>query len=228
MNWKSIISVMVLVMLAASVSACGKKKVVKARFIEKIPLRTVESQIPEGKLNAMVIFMADQFERNLDKEILREPVIVLPFFELDRAGKTSELGELMAENLMHELQVRGWKVLDVNLVNDILADSDGEFVFRDDMVKVSKFYDIGSAVRGTYSVTVDRIVANARVVDVNSGIVVSSGQFSMSLEGIEPLLLDHPVLKEYVQYSIKKKMEKTKPLMLVDHPYLKTIKVSGE
>ena len=207
-NGKLIISIILLVMLAASVSACGKRKVVQARFVEKIPLTTVESPIPAGNLNAMVIFMADQFERNLDEEFLREPVIVLPFVELDRARETSELGELVAENLMHELQVRGWKVLDINLINDILADSDGEFTFRDDIVKVRKFYDIGSAVRGTYSVTLDRIVANARVVDVNSGIVVSTGQFSMSLEGIEPLL-DHQV-------------------MLADHPHLKTIKVSGE
>lgn len=49
---------------------------------------------------------------------------------------------------------------------------------------------------GTYSVTDDEVFVNARVIDVNTGVVVSSGQISLPIDDfVARLLVDGDQLK---------------------------------
>lgn len=150
-------------------------------------METVPAQTSAGHLNAALIFLADQIERNVDKKYYANPVIITSFVNLDNVKKTSGLGRLISESLMHELQVRKWNVIDIRLVKEVIVEPSGEFSLSRDIKKIKDSYNIRGIVTGTYSMVDEQVVVNARVMDIDSGIVVSSGQMALPLDGIEDI-----------------------------------------
>ncbi|MEW5743894.1 MAG: FlgO family outer membrane protein [Nitrospirota bacterium] len=178
----SVISAVSLVLLPAMASGEQTAGQPKAA-----PIEVVTTQSSVGHLNASLIFLADQLERNVDKKYYANPVIVTSFVNLDNVKKTSGLGRLISENLMHELQVRKWNVIDIRLVKEVVIDESGEFSLSRDIKKIKDSYNIRGIVTGTYSTVDDHMIVNARVMDIDSGIVISTGQMALPLDGIEQL-----------------------------------------
>lgn len=142
-----------------------------------------------GNFNSRVIFMADQLERNLDRKNLANTFIVTSFANLNKLSETTSFGRLVSENLIHELQVRRWQVFEVRLTKDIIINESGEFSLSRDIKKLKDLYKIGGIVTGTYSVAGNNIIVNTRVIDINSGIVVSSAQSHMPVNWFTDHLL---------------------------------------
>jgi len=142
-----------------------------------------------GNFNSRIIFMADQLERNLDRKNLSNTFIVTSFANLNKLSETTAFGRLVSENIIHELQVRKWQVFEVRLTKDIIINETGEFSLSRDIKKLKEQYKIGGIVTGTYSVTGNAIILNARVIDINTGIVVSSAQAHMPLNWFTDSLL---------------------------------------
>jgi len=120
--------------------------------------------------------MADQIERNADRKNLNNTFIVTSFTDLNKLSETTPFGRLVAENLIHELQVRKWKVYEVRLTNDVIINETGEFSLSRDIKKIKELYKAGGIVTGTYSKANNHVIVNARVMDINTGLVASSGQ----------------------------------------------------
>lgn len=141
-------------------------------------LSIIKSDTPEGILNSRIIFLADQLERNVDKNLKRIPVIVTSFVDLDNLTKTNTIGRLIAESLKHELQVRKWKILDIRITKNIYVNKNGEFVLSRNIKKLksTKGYEIGGILTGTYSFIKDSLIINAEIIDLSNGLVVSTGQ----------------------------------------------------
>lgn len=144
-----------------------------------------------GDFNSRIIFLADQIERNLDRKVLSNTFIVTSFTNLDRLSETTSFGRLVAENMIHELQVRRWNVFEVRLTNSIIINEAGEFSLSRDIKKLKDQYSIGGIVTGTYTVAGNNIIINARVIDINTGVVVSSGQTHMPLSWFVDELLSN-------------------------------------
>ena len=104
--------------------------------------------------------------------------------------ETSSLGRLIAENLIHELQVRGWKVFDIRLAKDIVVKPQGEFSITRDIRNIRNYYRVNSVITGTYAITSNSVIVNARIIDVKSGVVVSTGQIVLPIEDVSSLLSD--------------------------------------
>lgn len=153
------------------------------------PLPVLRSNSNAGQFNAMTIFLADQLERNMDRRPVDGSYIVTTFSRLDRLDDTSSLGRLLAENLTHELQVRKWQVYDVRLTKDIIVTESGEFILSRDVKKIRDSYEVNGVVTGTYAVNGDSIIVNARVIDLESGIVIDSAQAHLPLNGFTANLL---------------------------------------
>lgn len=138
-----------------------------------------ESQVvlpPVGNFNDRMKNLADQLDKNT---VLRNPsntYIVTSFTNLDRLGDTTALGRLISENLMHGLQIHKWQILEVRLTKGIDINADGEFSLSRDISKLKDEYKISGIVTGTYSVAEGNLTINARVINVDTGIVVSTGQ----------------------------------------------------
>lgn len=147
-----------------------------------------ESNTPSGNLNAMIIFMSDQLVRNSDINQLSKPVIVTPFVSLDDMKEASGFGRLLAEGLIHELQVRRWNVVDFKIINK--SNSNWEINEKGDIQKISEQYKIGHIVTGTYTMANEKIFVNAKILDIKTAAVISSGQAVLPLNGIESLFFD--------------------------------------
>ena len=159
------------------------------RYVVDEQLRVPASNSTAGRFNAQMIFMADQIERNTDRRGIDNTFIVTSFTNLNKLSETTGFGRLVAENLIHELQVRKWKVFEVRLTKDVIINEAGEFSLSRDINKIRELYKIGGIVTGTYSVADNHVIVNARVIDVNTGLVASSGQIYMPVNWFTDALL---------------------------------------
>lgn len=131
---------------------------------------------PLGKFNDRMKNLADQLDRNAIPRDLSSTFIVTSFTNLDKLDDTASLGRLIAENLMHGLQVHAWRILEIRLTNGVDVNTAGEFSLSRDVKKLKDEYKIRGIVTGTYSVAEGNLTINARAIDVNTGLVISSAQ----------------------------------------------------
>ncbi len=169
------------------IPAAEGEEVIQAKYNEQIGI--FDSRTNVGYLNSLVIFLADQLERNIDRKYSSTPAIVTSFLSLGSLKETSSLGRLISENLIHELQVRRWKIFDIRLVKDIVMTDAGEFSLTRDMKYIRSRYAVSSIITGTYQVTGSAIIVNARVLDMDSGTVVSSAQTTIPYNDLTSELL---------------------------------------
>lgn len=149
-----------------------------------------------ARFNSKIIFLADQLERNIQHKNLLPAVLASTFVNLDNLDDTSPLGRLITENLIHELQVRHWNVYDIRLSKAVAVNPAGEFVLTRDPKLLEYQYLVAGVLAGTYSITDNEVFVNARVIDVNTGVVVSSGQISLPIDDfVARLLVDGDQLK---------------------------------
>ncbi|RUM43351.1 MAG: hypothetical protein DSY34_00190 [Desulfurobacterium sp.] len=180
---------MTAIIILSSLTTASSQDVVKSVKVRR-QLNILSSITPEGNLNSRVIFLADQLVRNIDNRFRYEPVVVTTFVNLDNMKETSSLGRLIAENLIHELQVRGWKVFDIRLAKDIVVKPQGEFSITRDIRNIRNYYRVNSVITGTYAITSNSVIVNARIIDVKTGVVVSTGQIVLPIEDVSSLLSD--------------------------------------
>lgn len=180
--------------LASSVMAEETAKP-KQRYIVREPLNILGSSTQAGHFNALVIFIADQLERNVDKNLVNNTVLVTSFVNLNRLGETSSLGRLIAENITHELHVRRWTVYDIRLAKDVTVTETGdqsqvgEFSLSRNIKNIRDSFKIGAIVTGTYSITNTSIIVNARAIDSSTGHVLSSAQAAVPINAFSESLL---------------------------------------
>jgi TolB-like protein len=137
----------------------------------------------------MMIFLADQLERNTDRKVLGNTFIVSTFSDLNKLNESSPMGRLIGEDIIHELQVRKWNVFDVRLTRDIVINEAGEFSLSRDIKKLRDTYKIGGIITGTYSEAESSITINARAIDIETGLVVSSAQVLLPVNDYTQALL---------------------------------------
>jgi TolB-like protein len=141
-----------------------------------------------GRFKSQMILLADQIEKNVERKNLDNAFLVTSFTNLDRLSETTTFGRLVAENVIHELQIRKWKVFEVRLTKDVVINESGEFSLSRDIKKLKESYKIGGIVTGTYSVVGNHVIVNARVMDIDSGIVTSSAQIYLPVNVVSDTL----------------------------------------
>jgi TolB-like protein len=140
--------------------------------------------------------LAEQLERNTRHKTLLPAVLASTFVNLDDLDDTSPLGRLITENLVHELQIRRWNVYDIRLSKAVAVNPTGEFVLTRDPKLLEYQYLVAGVLAGTYSIAGNEVFVNARIIDINTGVVVSSGQISLPIdEFVARLLVDGDQLK---------------------------------
>jgi TolB-like protein len=131
---------------------------------------------PVGNFNERMKNLANQLHANASAATLTNTYIVTSFTNLDKLGDTTALGRLISENLMHGLQRHKWQILELRLTKGVDINTEGEFSLSRDINKLKDEYKISGIVTGTYSAAEGNLTINARVIDVNTGIVISSAQ----------------------------------------------------
>ena len=157
------------------------------------PIETRQASTASGTFNANIIFIADQLDHNRDPEINAKPILVTSFSNLDNLTETTSFGRLIAEQLMHELKVRGWGVVDLRLTKSVIVNQTGEFSLSRDLGRIRESFPAGNVLVGTYSRTTDGVLISARVIDVTTGHVQSSAQSRVPRDRFVNNLVSVPV-----------------------------------
>jgi len=130
-----------------------------------------------GKLNQLMSTLSDQLTMNKNFRNVSDPVIAITsFVNLEDFSATTRLSNIMSENLIHEMQVRGYKVIDFKMMEKIKIDAKGDFLFSRNVEKLRKTLNINYALTGTYTEYQDGTVINARIINLQSHIVLSTAQ----------------------------------------------------
>jgi len=160
------------------------------------PMTTQRNDSQTGQFISQLSSLADQLEKSIDRSNIANTFIITSFVNIDSLSETSSFGRLMAENLIYELNSRHWKVFDVRFTKGISINESGEFSLSRDGEKIRDAYKVGGIVVGTYSFGNNHIIVNARVIDIDSGAIVSAGQISLPVNGLTGELLNKPVSRD--------------------------------
>jgi TolB-like protein len=158
------------------------------------PILIQPSVTPSGQFNSGLIFVAEQIDRNVSPEDRQLPTVFNTIVNLNDLSETSPFGRLVGEHLIHELQVRGWPVSDIRLSKDLIINGSGEFSLSRDLKRIRELMPAVNVVTGTYMSTRDGVLLNIRVLNLETGRIVSTAQTRLFRDKFLAALIDKPVV----------------------------------
>jgi TolB-like protein len=130
-----------------------------------------------GILNQLVSTLADQLTQNKDfGDIGKLIIAITSFVSVDNLKTTSRISNILSENLIHEMQVRGYKVIDFKTMDKIKIDPKGDFLFSRDISTLQTSLNVDYALTGTYTEFKTGSVVNARMINLKTHIVFATAQ----------------------------------------------------
>lgn len=109
------------------------------------------------------------------------PIGVTTFVNVDDLYSSSTFGRMVGEQLMSELAMKGFDVIELRH-SDVLQflDRGGEFALSRDAGMVRPDRNLAGVVVGTYVASPERVYVNARLIDPSSSVVLSAASVEMS------------------------------------------------
>lgn len=130
-----------------------------------------------GIMNELVSTLSSQLTQNKDfVNIGTSAIAITSFVSLEDLKSTSRLSNILSENLIHEMQIRGYRVIDFKTMNNIKIDEKGDFLFSRDVTKLRSTLNVDYALTGTYTEYRKGTVVNARIINLKTHVVLSSAQ----------------------------------------------------
>lgn len=130
-----------------------------------------------GYVNRVTSSIADQLGQNKDfTNVKNVPIAIMSIVDMTDFKKTSPIARRISENLIHEMHVRGYKVVDYKAMSQIEIDKNGDYVFSRAIKDLKNQRMIAYALSGTYSEYKDGIAINCRIIDVKTSVVLSTAQ----------------------------------------------------
>jgi len=108
------------------------------------------------------------------------PLGVTTFVNLDDLYHTSSFGRMVSEQLMSELTMRGFDVVELRHSDALhFMETTGELALSRDVGQVRKERQLGGVIVGTYLASPERVYVNARLIDPSTSVVLSAGSVEM-------------------------------------------------
>lgn len=153
------------------------------------PSVTIGGANAAATLNQVSSFLANQLAHNRNlKNVSDSRIAVASFVNMNNLDETDRLGMALAENMMHEMHVRGFGVVDFKTRQSLKVKPNGDFVFSRDINELRKEYNIHYFLSGTFTRGADGVVINARLVQADTSLVVSTGQSFLSNRDLQRIL----------------------------------------
>ncbi|MCB0322122.1 MAG: hypothetical protein KDD69_01080 [Bdellovibrionales bacterium] len=174
--WLWGVSFVVSILLFGAFSGCSKRYHDLPAYWA-IPISDPENQ-SVGRFKTS--YLADQIHAYF-KGSISGPIAVTTFVDIDNLYQSSSFGRVLSEQLMSELAMRGYNVVEVRASDamQIMFDK-GEFGLSRDTRTLRGMQDISALVVGTYTVSPVRVYLNTRVLDPRSSLVISAGSVEMT------------------------------------------------
>lgn len=145
---------------------------------------------PNNAFNDKMLSLAVQLEKNLDVNKRFSVYAVTTFVDLDKFASSNSVSRLMTEQLVHELQLKQWNIIDLRLSKTIAISDGGEFSLSRDARKLRSPQEVSGVVSGTFSVVGEDIFINVRVLDYTTGAILSSAQTHFDISSVAGHMLD--------------------------------------
>lgn len=145
--------------------------------------RVMPLQVNPGVINKYTQFLAEQIARNRDTyNVSNNPVAITSFVNLENLKHTNKLGELLADNMIHEMQIRGFSITDFKSMPAIQVSKMGDFVRSREARELRGEHNINLVLSGTYTNHEGGVIVNARMINIANGMVVSTAQTNIPRE----------------------------------------------
>lgn len=106
----------------------------------------------------------------------RTPIAITSFVDLQNMDATNWLGNSVSEGFIHQFQRRGFKVVDFKTTGSIQVTQQGDFALSRDWKELAQEQEIQYVLTGTMLRQEGGVLVNARVVGMQSRIVVATAQ----------------------------------------------------
>ena len=128
-------------------------------------------------LNAAITELGNQILVNNVKDQKSKKIVLTSFVNLNKFKETSTFGRVASESMINELHIRNFRVLDYRGQSNLSINKTGEFHISRDINKLKSKINEAFVFVGTYSkFDQNSIAINARIMDMISGDVISTGR----------------------------------------------------
>lgn len=106
---------------------------------------------------------------------------IATFVNIDNLYGSSTFGRLISEQLMSELVMKGYNVIELRQADALqIMSGEGEFALSREAGSLKSWQELAGIVVGTYVESPQRVYVNARIIDPSNSIIVSAGTIEMS------------------------------------------------
>lgn len=133
-------------------------------------------ELPKHAINDVVKGLAYQMLESSSFVSPTTPIAVASFVDLKDLESTNWLGNQLSENFIHELQRHGMVVVDFKTTGHIRVTKDGDYAFTRDWKELPERQIIDYVVTGTMMEKDGGVMVNARMIGMQSRVVVASAQ----------------------------------------------------
>lgn len=131
---------------------------------------------PRHTMDFFVESMTEELMVSNTSVSARTPIAVTSFVDLQSMDATNWLGNSVSEGFIHQLQRRGFKVVDFKTTGSIQVTHQGDFALSRDWKDLAQEQDIQYILTGTMLRQEGGVLVNARVVGMQTRIVVATAQ----------------------------------------------------
>ena len=132
--------------------------------------------LPKSAINDVVKGLAYQMLDSSTFVTPKTPIAVASFVNLQDLESTNWLGNQLSESFIHELQRHGMIVVDFKTTGHIRVTKEGDYVFSRDWQELPERQIIDYVVTGTMVEQEEGVMINARMIGMQSRVVVATSQ----------------------------------------------------
>ncbi|MBT3196289.1 MAG: hypothetical protein HN842_09910 [Gammaproteobacteria bacterium] len=198
MSIRILVLVTALLLLLQGCSTAAKKQAATAEPSSTAPHSTTLNPLNhppsshyknDNGLHAVSRYMAAQLVQNQAIEnLVDNPIAITSFVNIKSYDQADAIGETLADNMIHEMQIRGFKVIDYKTMPSIRVSDKGDFIRSRSVDELRKKQQINLVLSGTYTQHRRGIHINARITTIESGLVVSTAQGTISRTIVDSIL----------------------------------------
>ncbi len=162
------------------------------------PERLRGDEINGGEAHALMLRIRDMAEElfaNLEDPDplvgdLGNGLLVSTFVDINKLYRTSSFGRYLAGQLMNEFQRYAYPVKDMRKSTSVMVEEKrGEFGLSRDVDEIAANHSAGAMLTGTYLVGENEIIVNARILDNESSMLLSSATVIFPRNSLGNLML---------------------------------------
>ncbi|AUI87360.1 hypothetical protein BS333_03800 [Vibrio azureus] len=166
---------LVAVSMIALLSACAYSPI----YNGKEPYAGSEFMLMDSPRHTMDFFIESMTEELMVSNVAvssRTPLAITSFVDLQNFDATNWLGNSVGEGFIHQFQRRGFKVVDFKTTGSIQVTQQGDFALSRDWQELAREQEIQYVLTGTMLRQEGGVLINARIVGMQSRIVVATAQ----------------------------------------------------